>query len=320
MRLTRNLDDRLPECQRAVVAGAFDGVHSGHQFLFRQTCAEAADAGLESSVFTFEPIPQEFLSPDTSLRIRLTVGDERVEIMRQLCVDRLIVAPFDAPFSRLTAEQFVSEILVGRLNARILVAAENHAFGHGAGADIEAIAGLAQQYDLRLVVVPLLRLDGTRVSSTEVRRLLREGHVEKAGGLLGRHYSMCGEVVAGKGIGRDLGFATANLEVARNKLIPAAGVYAALADSDVLREQLSPMSGPYPAAVSIGPQPTFGVTVPRIEAHVIAAAELELRGSSMELRFVRRLRPVQKFDTVDALKAQMARDVEATVNLVGDGC
>lgn len=320
MRLTRNLDDRLPECQRAVVVGAFDGVHIGHQFLIRQTCAEAADAGLESTVFTFEPIPQEFLSPDTSLRIRLTVGDERVEIMRQLCVDRLIVAPFDAPFSHLTAEQFVSEILVGRLNARILVAAENHAFGHGAGADIEAIGDLARQYDLRLVVVPLLRLDGTRVSSTEVRRLLREGHVEKAGGLLGRHYSMRGEVVAGKGIGRDLGFATANLEVTRNKLIPAAGVYAALADSVALREQLAPLSGPYPAAVSIGPQPTFGVTLPRIEAHVIAATALELRGSHMELRFVRRLRPVQKFDTVDALKAQMARDVEATVNLVGDGC
>ncbi len=179
---------------------------------------------------------------------------------------------------------------------------------------------LSEQYGLRLIVLPLLQLNGMRVSSTEVRRFLREGHVEEAASLLGRQYSMYGEVISGKGMGRGLGFPTANLSVPNNKLVPAAGVYAGLADGPSLRTQLQPLVPPYPTAISIGPQPTFGVTASAVEAHIISPQELDLRGSRIEIRFVRRLRSIEAFACVDALKSQMAHDVEATVNLLCDIC
>jgi riboflavin kinase / FMN adenylyltransferase len=318
MRLTTDFAQKLPHRHRAVVVGAFDGLHIGHQYLIRRTCAEAAAEGLESTVFTFEPLPHEFLSPGKSRRTRLTVAEERAELMRELCVDRLVVARFDADFSRISAKRFVSDILIGKLNATTLVAAENHAFGHGAEADIHAIRALARRYDLRMIMLPLLQLDGMRVSSTQVRTFLRDGHVEEAAGLLGRHYAMRGQVVSGKGTGRSLGFPTANLQVPPNKLVPAPGVYAALVDGPSLREQLMPRSGPYAAAVNIGPQPTFDAPDSTIEAHVIGTDNLELLGSQIELRFVRRLRQVQRFPNIASLRAQIARDVASVRTLTDD--
>ncbi len=319
MLVTTGVDKKLPPAERAVVVGAFDGLHIGHQYLIHRTCAEAAAGGLEATVLTFEPIPEEVLAPAASAGMRLTVADERLDILKDLCVDRVVVIEFDERFSALSAEAFARDVLDGHLNTKVLLAAENHAFGSGAEADINVIARLARQYGFQLITVPLLKLDGMRVSSTEVRKYLREAHAEEAAALLARHYSLRGTVVAGTGRGRRLGLPTVNLGVPPNKLIPGSAVYAGLADGPALRRQIGAEAVPCPAAIHIGPQPTFDGGHNTIEAHIITDHDLELLGSQLDLSFVRRLRFVRKFAGAEALKAQIARDVESTRRFVGHG-
>ena len=328
MLITRGLDEELAvaervAAERAVVVGAFDGLHIGHQYLIRRTCAEAAARGLESTVLTFEPVPHEFFAEGGSAGTRLTVGDERVDLFRRLCVNRLVIADFDAALREMSAEAFARDVLVGLLNTKVLIASENHTFGCGAEAGIDAIRTLGERYGFSLVVLPLLALDGMRVSSTQIRQYLHEAHAEEAASLLGRLYSLRGRVVKGAGVGRSLGFPTANIEVPSNKLTPAPAVYAGLADGPALREQLGAGAVPCPTAVNIGPQPTFGRMRSTIEAHIITDTWLELDGTEIELHFVRRLRFGQKFPDVATLKAQISADVGATKSACGDqgeGC
>ncbi len=319
MLLTTGLDEKLPQAERAVVVGAFDGLHIGHQYLIRRTCAEAAARGLESTVLTFEPIPEEVLAPPDNPGMRLTVEAERLDLLRELRVDRVVVAEFHDQFSALSAQEFTCDILAGHLSTKVLLAAENHTFGSGAEADINAIGRLAEKYAFELVIVPLLKLDGSRVSSTQVRKYLREAHAEEAAALLARHYSLRGKVVPGVGTGRKLGLPTVNLEVPPNKLIPASAVYAGLADGSALRRQIGPDAAPCPAAINLGPQPTFGRSHSTIEAHIITEHDLDLVGSQLDLSFVRRLRFVEKFPDARSLKAQIARDVQMTRRFVGHG-
>jgi len=308
--------DEIEPAARAVVVGAFDGLHIGHQYLIRRTCAEAASAGVEATVLTFEPTPDEFFAPPDTPGMRLTVADERLDLLRALCVDHVVIADFNDQLRALTAEAFARDVLVGQLNAKVLIAAENHSFGRGAEAGIDAIARLGQQYGFALVVLPLLKLDGEPVSSTQVRRYLREAHAEEAAALLARHYSVRGKVVPGAAVGRELGFPTANLQVPANKLIPASAVYAALADGPALRSQLGADSVPCPAAVNVGPQPTFGRSQSAVEAHMITDRPLDLMGSQVDLSFVRRLRFVERFPDTAALTARIARDIEEVRTLL----
>ena len=323
MRITRGLKAELESRDRGVVVGGFDGVHIGHQFLIRRTCGEAASRGLEATVFTFEPVPQEVFSSAKERGIRLTVEDERLELLDELCVDHVVVADFDEALRGMNADEFARDILVGHLQTKVLVAAETHTLGHEAQADVNAIRALGDKYGFSVVLLPLMKMDDLRVSSTSVREYLWDAHAEEAAALLARHYSLRGTVVPGNGTGRVLGFPTVNLEVAPNKLIPGAAVYAGLADGPALREQLGAGGVPCPAAINIGPQPTFGGTQARIEAHIIGGYSttekpLELVGSTVELSVVRRLRFVEQFADAEALRSQIANDVE-TVRSIFEG-
>ena len=317
MVINERLTTDFPACDRVVVMGAFDGLHIGHQYLIRRTCAEATERGMEGTVFTFEPVPQEAFAPPGSPGMRLTTADERCDLLRRLCVDRAVIAPFDTDLQAMTAEEFARDILGQRLQTRVLVAAENHHFGHGQGAGIEQIRSLGERYDFELIVLPLLKQDGTRISSTAIRQYLRDAHAEEAAALLGRNYSLRGTVVAGEGVGRSLGFPTANVLPPPNKLVPGPAVYSALASGRALLDQLGPGAVPCPAAVNVGPQPTFGRSDSTVEAHILADQPLELLGETIEVSFMRRLRPVERFPNVDELKLQIRRDVERVVAQVG---
>ena len=307
----------FPARDRVVVMGAFDGLHIGHQYLIRRTCAEATERGIEGTVLTFEPVPQEAFAPPGSPGMRLTTADERCDLLRRLCVDRAVIAPFDTDLQAMTAEQFARDILAQRLQTRVLVAAENHHFGHGQGAGIEKIRSLGETYGFELIVLPLLKQDGTRVSSTAIRQYLWDAHAEEAAALLGRNYSLRGTVVTGKGVGRSLGFPTANVAPPPNKLVPGPAVYSALASGRALVDQLGSGAVPCPAAVNVGPQPTFGRSNSTVEAHLLTDQPLELVGETIELSFMRRLRPVEKFVSIDDLKVQIRRDVERVAAQMG---
>lgn len=317
MVINEGLTTDFPACDRVVVMGAFDGLHIGHQYLIRRTCAEATERGMEGTVLTFEPVPQEAFAAPGSPGMRLTTAEERCDLLRRLCVDRAVIAAFDTDLQAMTAEQFARDILAQRLQTRVLVAAENHHFGHGHGAGIEQIRALGETYGFELIVLPLLKQDGTRVSSTAIRQYLRDAHAEEAAALLGRNYSLRGTVVAGEGVGRSLGFPTANVAPPPNKLVPGPAVYSALASGSALADQLGPAAVPCPAAVNVGPQPTFGRSNSTVEAHILTRTPLELLGETIELSIVRRLRQVEKFVSTEDLRAQIRRDVERVAGQMG---
>ncbi|MFP3903581.1 MAG: riboflavin kinase, partial [Armatimonadota bacterium] len=199
----------------------------------------------------------------------------------------------------------------------VLVAARNHHIGAGAEADIDDIRGLGKRYGFDLLVTPLVSLDGLRISSTQIRGLLSDGNVSQAAALLGRCYGLGGEVVTGHGRGQKLGYPTANITPPENKVIPADGVYAAFVDGSRVGCRANGRPRPCPAAVHIGPQPTFDDPEPTIEVFIHTDQHLHLVGTHLNIRLVRRLRDVRDFATKKDLIAQIERDVRAIRRFLG---
>jgi riboflavin kinase / FMN adenylyltransferase len=306
---------------RVVAMGAYDGVHLGHRAILDIVCAAATERGLESTALTFEPIPLEVFGPQGSRDVRLTLLDEKVELLERQCLHSVVVADFNEAFRNISARDFTRDILVGRLGTKLLVASETHTFGRGGEANVTQMRELGREFGFEVLIPPLLAGNGgQQISSTGIRGLLRQGDVQRAAALLGRPYCLRGTVVTGRGIGTGLGFPTANLDVPVAKLIPADGVYAAVASWE--GGPSAPLCGHrvcgWPAAVSIGTTPTFGGSERLIEAHLLdVAAGGSFVGARMELHLVAYIREQRKFAGAAALSAQISRDIAAVRAALG---
>ena len=266
--------------------GTFDGVHLGHR---------AVIAGSES-VLTFDPHPVSVVAPQHTPKL-LTTLEVKAELIAGLGVQELIVIPFDAALAARSAQEFVREVIVERLGATRVAVGENFRFGHRAQGDARMLSADAR---FRTVVHPLLEIDGEVVSSSHIRGLVLAGEVDQATRFLGAPFQLRGEVVHGDERGRELGFPTANLVPDEALACPGHGVYACIANDDVA------------AAVSIGVRPTFATGRGElIEAYLIDFAG-DLYGSTLKLQFIARLRGERRFDTPEALSAQMRDDVAHT--------
>lgn len=297
MKITR-LPDLLPPSgsdrpARSVAVGTFDGVHLGHR---------AVIAGSDS-VLTFEPHPVSVVAPQHTPKL-LTTLEVKAELVAGLGVQELIVIPFDAAFAAHSANEFISDVLVGALGANRVAIGENFRFGHRAQGDPRL---LAADERFQTVVHPLLEVDGEIVSSSHIRGLVLAGEVDQAARFLGAPFQLRGEVIHGDERGRELGFPTANLVPEEALACPGHGVYACLANGDV------------PAAVSIGVRPTFETGRGElIEAYLIDF-DGDLYGSTLRLDFLARLRGERRFDTPEALIEQMRLDVARTREIVATG-
>lgn len=271
--------------RRRIAIGTFDGVHLGHR---------AVMAGA-STVLTFEPHPMQIIRPEAAPRL-LTTFEVKRDLIEGLGVEELVVIDFDQGFAHQSAEQFIRDVLIDRLNAEWVSVGDNFRFGQGARGDAEM---LESQADFDTRVVPLVEVDGEPVSSTRIRGHVSEGQMEAAQRCLGAPFIFEGKVVAGDRRGRDLGFPTANLIPDPRYVVPANGVYAAFANGR-------------PAAVNVGTRPTFSdedsVT---IEAYLLDF-EGDLYGQTLRIAFASRLRDERRFDHVDELVEQMHDDVAAT--------
>jgi riboflavin kinase/FMN adenylyltransferase len=283
-----------------VTIGVFDGVHRGHQQIIGHAVRRAREAGLQSVVVTFDPHPAEVVRPGSHPAV-LTSAQRKAELVAELDVDALCLLPFTLEFSRLPAEEFVHDVLVEHLHAAAVVVGENFRFGHGAAGDTALLARLGSRFGFSVENSPLLADGETTFSSTYVRACVDAGDVDSAARALGREHRVEGVVVRGDGRGRELGFPTANLETAPHTAVPADGIYAGWLVRG--KERLR-------AAVSIGTNPTFSGRERRVEAYVLDF-DGDLYGEHLALDFTARLRPTWQFDTVDALVAQIAADVEA---------
>lgn len=310
MKIYQGLDDpHLRRTERVLAVGAFDGVHRGHQRLLGHVCRTAREYGVESAIMTFEPIPAQVFRAEGNSNIRLTLADERARELTRQCVDTGVVVPFDEDFRNLSAYDFARDVLVERLGVVVLVASKTHTFGRGAEADVQRITQLGMELGFEVHVLPPILVEGVQINSSEIRRRLRAGDVEGANLWLGRPYDLAGEVHSGRGLGRTLGFPTANLLPAAEKLVPADGVYACAGRMETPAGRASDWM---PAAVSIGHTPTFGDAGRLIEAHFVDADLPALEGRRVRLLFLRRLRDQQFFPDGAKLTEQIAADVDAT--------
>jgi riboflavin kinase/FMN adenylyltransferase len=294
-----------------VTIGVFDGVHLGHQRIVGRAIEAGAELGLPVVVMTFDPHPDEVVRPGSHPPMLCTVR-RRIDLLAGLGVDAVCVVPFTLEFSRLGPDEFVRSVLAERLHARRVVVGVNFRFGHRAKGDVGLLAELGEKYDFAAEGVSLLAEDGVAVSSSSLRDQLREGDVEGAARGLGRPHRVEGTVVRGQRRGRALGFPTANLETPAHTAIPADGVYAGwLAALDEGRD-----TERWPAAISVGTNPTFEGRHRVVEAHALDRDDLDLYGVHVAVDFADRLRDMMKFGSVEALTEQMTRDVAQARTLV----
>ena len=281
--------------------GNFDGVHLGHRALLAELIAKARALALPATVLTFEPHPRELFAPDQA-PARLASLRDKLELLAACGVDRVHVCRFNRKLAALTAEQFVEDILIRGLSVRHLIVGDDFRFGKGRGGDFALLQQMGQQHRFVVEAMHTVDFGGLRVSSSAVRDALADGNLEHAEELLGRSFVIAGRVMHGEKIGRTLGFPTANIQVKRKRL-PLSGVFAVTV-SGIAAE-------PLPGAASIGVRPTLAEGLkPVLEVHLLDF-DRDVYGSHVDVNFLHKLRDEAKYDSLDALKAQIARDVAA---------
>ncbi len=298
MQHVQRLEDLTLTKPSMITIGVFDGVHRGHQFLIRSLVEEAHERDLLAGVMTFHPHPDEVLHGPKG-RYYLTTVEERAEFMAALGVDYLVTHPFNREVMQIRAADFVDRLVAATKLSCIWVG-EDFALGYKREGNVEFLMarGQTQGFDVR--AVPLVDSKEDIVSSTHIREALRQPDLATVHDLLGRAYSVQGEVIHGEKRGRQLGYPTANLEIAPGKVIPANGVYVGWAT--VLGER-------FMGAINIGYSPTFGNKDVTVEAYLLDF-DRDIYGETLRLTFEAYLRPEMKFDGREALIAQMGRDVE----------
>ena len=297
-----------------VTIGVFDGVHRGHQRDVGHARQAGTELGLPVVVVTFDPHPDEVVRPGSHPPFLCTTR-RRAELLAGLGVDALCLIPFTLEFSRLGPDEFVRVVLADRLHTARVVVGEDFRFGHKAAGDVALLAELGEKYDFTAEGVPLLTENGVTVSSTEIRQRLATGDVAGAAHDLGRPHRVEGVVVRGDQRGRPLGFPTANLSTLPHTAIPADGIYAGwLAELDGQGSEVRR----WPAAISVGTNPTFDGTERRVEAYALDHDDLDLYGAHVAVDFAERLRETLRFESVDALVEQMHEDVAQTRRLLSD--
>ena len=278
--------------------GSYDGIHRGHQKVLEHVVSAAGRGAGGSAMLTFDPHPRCILAPDTCPPT-LTTVDEKEALLGELGVDHLVVLPFTRKLSRLTAEEFLDRI-ADRVPIHGMVIGHDFAFGRDRQGNREFLEAYGRRHGFQVEVVEPYSLEGQVVSSSVVRSLLLEGNVAHAARLLGRHYSISSFVEHGTGTGSRIGYPTANFAITPNKLVPHNGVYAVWIDID---------GHAYQGAMNIGYRPTFGENRLTVEAFILDF-EGDIYHKDVRARFVQRIRDEKKFDSVDALVAQIGHDVE----------
>jgi riboflavin kinase/FMN adenylyltransferase len=311
--LTTSLADLvLPEQytrrESIVTVGAFDGIHLGHQALIGGLVARAREEGRVAGLVTFYPHPLAVLRPDRPAQYLTTPG-EKAALLEPLGLDWMVVVLFTPQLAQMPARAFV-QALVQRLRMHVLWVGPDFALGRDRAGDLPTLRELGREMGFEVYEVPYYGRDSTKVSSTHIRTLVRRGHVEEAARLLGRRYSVSGEVVHGAHRGRCLGYPTANLDVHPDRVVPANGIYATFACLGSERRD---------SVTSIGIRPTFDGGERRIETYLLDYRG-DLYGHDLVVEFVARLRPEKRFADVEALVAQIDRDVAQTREILGACC
>jgi riboflavin kinase / FMN adenylyltransferase len=295
-----------------VTLGNFDGVHKGHRAVLNtvveraRACRSGGPDGAQAVAVTFDPHPVAVLHPERAPQI-ITSSEQRLDLLAATGLDAVLVMEFTRDLALWTPERFVVEVFVKALGASVVVVGEDTRFGVRNSGNVDTLRQLGAEHGFEVLALADIG-EGGRWSSSRVRALVTAGNVATAAEILGRPHRVSGEVVHGDHRGRELGYPTANLSQESEGLIPSDGVYV----GRLIRPML-PDSDPdrvLPAAISIGTNPTFAGTQRRVEAYVLDRTDLDLYSEHVVFEFIEHLRPTEKFDSIDDLLVQIAKDVE----------
>ena len=300
MRIFNDLNSISEIPNPVVTIGTFDGVHLGHQKILQTLLDEAKGVDGESVLLTFYPHPRMILFPESHGMKLLQTQAEKMEKLSEYGLQNLIIYPFSFDFSRLSALEFVRDILVEKLHVRKIVIGYDHQFGKNREGNIDYLRDIAEMYEFEVIEIPAQDIDEVNVSSTKIRDALLQGDVERASVFLGRPYELSGKVVRGRALGRTIGFPTANIDVNSDlKLVPGIGVYAV---------EVEVNGQVHRGMLNIGKRPTIVSTDDvHSEVHILDFQE-DIYDKMITVRFMARVRNEQKFESVEALKEQLQKD------------
>jgi len=292
------------ELLSVLTIGTFDGVHIGHQKIIERLNQIKSEDFERSMILTFYPHPRMVLDHSKDIKM-LTTMDEKIYLLEKFGLDDLIIEPFTKEFSRLSALDFVRNILVNQLNIKKLVIGYDHHFGKNREGNFEQLSEYGELYDFKVEEISAQEIENVSVSSTKIRKALENGEMEKANKYLGYNYLLTGKIIKGQGIGRKINFPTVNLHIAEDyKLIPKKGVY-------VVRANFNNKSSF--GIMNIGFRPTVGGKGQTIEIHLLDFND-DLYGSNMQIEVLMRLRDEKKFESIEELAAQISKDEESARN------
>jgi len=295
-----------PQQEMLLSIGVFDGVHLGHQQLLTHLRDEARSKNWLSGVVTFKSHPEVVLAGENKL-LWLNDLETRISLLRNLGIDIVVALPFSSELSRLTARRFV-QLLKQHLKMRGLIIGPDFALGRNREGDAEKLRILGEEMGFSVEVIPAVVIDGYVVSSSAIRQALAEGDMKKVEKLIGRLFSLSGQVVSGDRRGRNLGFPTANLDLKPEQALPGDGVYATITHTD---------DDSLPSVTNIGVRPTFGGRKRLAETYILDF-EGDLLGQKLTVDLVDKLRDEERFDTVEELKDQMVKDVEQARQILNE--
>ncbi|GBF39154.1 bifunctional riboflavin kinase/FAD synthetase [Leptospira johnsonii] len=299
MKILRSLENLKSNLKTSTVVtlGNFDGIHLGHQALLERTKEISLEKGLPSCVVTYHPNPALVLGKDKDLG-GITTQADKENLIESYGIDWLVVVPFTLEFAQIEAETFLKEILIDQLGAKSILIGFNHCFGKGRRGDYELLKKYSSEYGYDLEKLDPVFLGATKLSSSYIRSLLREGKVEEAEECLGREFSVTGTVVQGHQRGRTIGFPTANVQPLPELILPGVGVYAGRTEVE---------GKTYPSMINIGNNPTFGDQSVTLESHIFDFSD-DIYGKKVNVIFAKKIREEIKFPGVDALISQLKKD------------
>ena len=300
----RDISSYKPQRPTVLTIGTFDGVHIGHKKIIEKLTTSGRKEDLESVILTFFPHPRMVLQKDTDIKLLNTI-DEKIQLLEQSGLDTLIIHPFDKTFSELSAEEFVKQILIDKLNLKKIVIGYDHRFGKNRTAGIEELIVFGEKYGFEVEQISAQEIDEVSISSTKIRKALDNGEIALANSYLGYNYFFNAKVVEGKKLGRTIGFPTANLQVSEfYKLIPKTGVYIV----EVMLDNKS-----FKGMMNIGLNPTVSGHYQTVEVNILDFNQ-DIYGKNIQISLLDKIREEQKFDSLETLKNQLTKDKQTTEN------
>lgn len=303
MKIHNSISNFVSSKKTIVTLGTFDGVHIGHNAILDKICKVAKHENLESVILTFFPHPRKIVSNNYDIKLLNTIEEKSV-LLEKIGIQNFIIHPFDKTFSELSPREFVTQVLVEKLNIQKIIIGHDHKFGKDRAADFNDLINFGKEFGFEVEEISAQQINEVSVSSTKIRNSLLEGSISLANEYLGYPYVLTGNVVKGNQLGRTIGFPTANIEIPEEyKLIPKNGVY--IVTANVLGQNVFGM-------MNIGVKPTLGENKLSIEVHLLDF-DKDIYNQKIQVNLLERLRDEQKFESFEALKSQIELDKQNTI-------